>query len=132
MFEEILQLNTNFASIVRFASKKHAITLSQTLILFHISRQGISMSRLAQQLGLDPSTMTRNVEKLEKRNLLYRERSIDDTRMIYVYKSSQGFKISTDIESQVEHILIKSAKDGLNVQNAIQTMNWNLEKAKLL
>ena len=132
MFEEILHLNTNFASIVRFASKKYAITLSQAIILFYIYRQGTSMSRLAQRLGLDPSTMTRNIEKLEKRNLLYRERSTEDTRMIYVYKSAEGLKISEDIESEVGQMLIKSAKDSLSIQNAIQKMNWNLEKSKLL
>ena len=132
MFEEILHLNTNFASIVRLASKKYAITLPQAFILFYVYKQGTSMSRLAQRLGLDPSTMTRNIEKLEKRNLLYRERSTEDTRMIYVYKSAEGLKISEDIEFEVEQMLVKSAKDGLSIQNAIQKMNWNLEKSKLL
>tara|TARA_B100001750_G_C15413027_1_gene548773 strand:+ start:443 stop:844 length:402 start_codon:yes stop_codon:yes gene_type:complete len=132
MFEEILHLNTNFTSIVRFASKKHAITLPQALILFYISQQGTSMSELAQYLGLDPSTITRNIEKLEKRNILYRERSTKDTRMIYVYKSAEGLKISNNIEQEAENILIQSAKDGVGVQNVIQKMNWNLEKSKSL
>ena len=132
MFEEILHLNTNFTSIVRFASKKYAITLPQALILFYISQQGTSMSDLAQYLGLDPSTVTRNIEKLEKRNLLYRERSTKDTRMIYVYKSAEGLKISNNIEQETESILIQSAKDGVDIQNVIQKMNWNLEKSKSL
>ena len=73
MFEEILNLNANFTSIVRKISKKYHITLPQALILFNISSRGTSMSELAHRLGLDPSTVTRNIEKLELRNFLYRE-----------------------------------------------------------
>ena len=77
----------------RKIAKKFDLTLPQTLILFNISINGTSMSDLAHLMGLDPSTITRNIEKLEIRNLLYRERSLNDTRMIYIYKSSCFFPI---------------------------------------
>ena len=52
--------------------------------------------------------------------------------MIYVYKSAEGLKISNNIEQETESILIQSAKDGVDIQNVIQKMNWNLEKSKSL
>ena len=84
MFEEILQLNTNFIFLVRKIAKKNSLTLPHALILLNVSISGSSMSALANLLGLDPSTATRNIEKLEIRNLLYREKSTNDTRKVYV------------------------------------------------
>ena len=131
MFEEILHLNTNFVSIVRGISKKYEITLSQALILLNISINGTSMSSLAYRLGLDPSTITRNIEKLEKRNLLYRERSTLDTRVINIYKSNEGVSISENIENDTEEIFNASIEDELDFKDSLQKINWNLEKNKL-
>ena len=92
-------------------AKKQALTLPQALILLNISISGSSMSVLANLLGLDPSTVTRNIEKLEVRNLLYREKSILDTRVINVYKSNEGNRISAMIEKEVAFILNNSSND---------------------
>ena len=128
MFEDMLNLNANFTSIVRKISKNKNITLQQALILSHISVSGSPMSILANRMGLDPSTITRNIEKLEFKNLLYRERSTSDTRMIYVYKSAEGGRIASEIEREVEIILKHSSHRTAELRDAIQTMNWNLEK----
>ena len=132
MFEEILNLNANFTSIVRKISKKYHITLPQALILFNISSRGTSMSGLAHRLGLDPSTVTRNIEKLELRNFLYREKSILDTRVINVYKSNEGNRISAMIEKEVAFILNNSSNDIPDIKDALQTMNWNMEKEEMV
>ena len=128
MFEELLNLNANFTSIVRKTSKKYNITLPQALILFHISIRGSSMSGLAARLGLDPSTITRNIEKLEFKNLLYRERATNDTRMIYVYKSAEGTRISSELEKKIETMFKRSIDGVPELRDILQTMNWNLEK----
>ena len=132
MFEEILNLNANFTSIVRKISRKYHITLPQALILFNISSRGTSMSGLAYRLGLDPSTVTRNIEKLELRNFLYREKSILDTRVINVYKSNEGNRISAMIEKEVAFILNNSSNDIPDIKDALQTMNWNMEKEEMV
>tara|TARA_B100000902_G_C27288953_1_gene906049 strand:+ start:796 stop:1191 length:396 start_codon:yes stop_codon:yes gene_type:complete len=131
MFEEILNLNTNFNTIVRKISKKYHITLSQSLILFNIPMNGTPMSKLAVRLGLDPSTVTRNIEKLEKRNLLYREKSTLDTRVINVYKSSEGNEIINDIETIVNSILIQSSENTAELKDEMQILNWNIEKEQI-
>ena len=131
MFEEILQLNTNFIFLVRKIAKKNSLTLPQTLILLNISINGSSMSTLANLLGLDPSTVTRNIEKLEIRNLLYREKSTNDTRMVYVYRSGQGKKISKNIEEDLESQLVDAIGSEINIIESIQKINWSLEKNKL-
>jgi len=131
MFEEILQLNTNFIFLVRRIAKNHSLTLPQALILLNISISGSSMSKLANLLGLDPSTVTRNIEKLENRNILYREKSTQDTRVIYVYKSNQGKIIVNNIEKEMELILNHRLDSRVDIKNSIQKINWSLEKNKL-
>ena len=131
MFEEVLQLNTNFIFLVRRMAKKQALTLPQALILLNISISGSSMSVLANLLGLDPSTVTRNIEKLEMRNLLYREKSTKDTRKVYVYMSSQGKKISKNIENDLEIHFINAIGSKIDIIESIQKINWSLEKNKL-
>ena len=131
MFEEILQLNTNFIFLVRKIAKKNSLTLPQALILLNVSISGSSMSTLANLLGLDPSTVTRNIEKLETRNLLYREKSTNDTRKVYVYMSVQGKEISKKIEQDLEFQLVNAIGSKIDVAEIIQKINWSLEKNKL-
>ena len=131
MFEEILQLNTNFIFLVRNMAKKQSLTLPQSLILLNISISGSSMSSLANVLGLDPSTVTRNIEKLENRNLLYREKSTNDTRVIYVFKSTQGKIITKKIEDDMETLLTDAIGLKVDIRESLQKINWSLEKNKL-
>tara|TARA_B100001029_G_scaffold179337_1_gene188481 strand:+ start:413 stop:814 length:402 start_codon:yes stop_codon:yes gene_type:complete len=131
MFEEILQLNTNFIFLVRKIAKKNSLTLPQALILLNVSISGSSMSTLANLLGLDPSTVTRNIEKLETRNLLYREKSTNDTRKVYVYMSIQGKEISKKIEQDLEFQLVSAIGSKIDIAEIIQKINWSLEKNKL-
>ena len=131
MFEEILQLNTNFIFLVRKIAKKNSLTLPQALILLNVSISGSSMSTLANLLGLDPSTVTRNIEKLEIRNLLYREKSTSDTRKVYVYMSGRGKEISKKIEEDLEFQLVDAIGSKIDIAETIQKINWSLEKNKL-
>ena len=131
MFEEILQLNTNFIFLVRKIAKKNSLTLPQALILLNVSISGSSMSTLANLLGLDPSTVTRNIEKLEVRNLLYREKSTSDTRKVYVYMSGRGKEISKKIEEDLEFQLVDAIGSKIDITETIQKINWSLEKNKL-
>lgn len=131
MFEEILQLNTNFIFLVRKIAKKNSLTLPQALILLNVSISGSSMSTLANLLGLDPSTVTRNIEKLEVRNLLYREKSTSDTRKVYVYMSGRGKEISKKIEEDLEFQLVDAIGSKIDIAETIQKINWSLEKNKL-
>ena len=131
MFEEILQLNTNFIFLVRKIAKKNSLTLPQALILLNVSISGSSMSTLANLLGLDPSTVTRNIEKLEIRNLLYREKSTSDTRKVYVYMSGRGKEIAKKIEQDLELQLVDAIGSKIDIAETIQKINWSLEKNKL-
>ena len=61
------------------------LTYSQTLAIISIPDDGIEMSELAWTLGLDNSTVTRLVIRLEKKNWVERKQSLRDQRAIEVF-----------------------------------------------
>ena len=130
MFEELLDLTSTFTSIFRKIAKNKKISLSQAFILLLIDSQGSSMSRLAYQIGLDNSTMTRNIEKLEKRHFVYRERSTNDTRKVLVFKSPKGVDLSNKLENQMSSLLGSPMKNKIDIENKLNKITWHLMKIK--
>ena len=66
------------------------LTYSQTLAIISIPDDGIEMSDLAWTLGLDNSTVTRLVIRLEKKNWVERKQSLRDQRAIEVFLTDKG------------------------------------------
>ena len=130
MFEELLDLTSTFTSIFRKIAKNKKISLSQAFILLLIDSQGSSMSRLAYQIGLDNSTMTRNIEKLEKRHFVYRERSTADTRKVLVFKSPKGVDLGNKLENQMSLLLGSPMKNKIDIENKLNKLTWYLMKVK--
>ena len=80
------------------------MTYSQVLAIISIPVDGIEMSELARKLGLDNSTVTRLIVRLEIKGWVYREKSRRDKRAIIVVLNNKGLKIQQDIEKKIESI----------------------------
>ena len=63
--ELLCDITTHYNAFVRSAASQLNLTASQAFHLISIPHDGIPMSKLAHKLGLDPSTLTRNIKKLE-------------------------------------------------------------------
>ena len=128
MYEELIDLTSNFLVILRNIAKKHSITSSQSFIILTIDIQGTSMTILSSKLGLDASTMTRNIEKLEKKHLVYRERLTSDARIINVYLTGAGKKLNKLLKKDFEDILNKGVSDKKETVGKLHGLIWDLEK----
>jgi len=128
MYEELIDLTSNFLVIFRNVTKKHSITLSQGFIILNIDIQGSSMTALSSKLGLDASTMTRNIEKLEKKQLVYRQRLTSDARIINVYLTVSGKKLNEIIRYNLQEILNEGVLDKKEITNKLHGLIWDLEK----
>ena len=73
------------------------MTYSQVLAIISIPNHGIEMSELARKLGLDNSTVTRLIVRLEKKDWVGREKSKRDKRAIKVFLKTKGLVIQQDI-----------------------------------
>ena len=112
------------------------MTYSQVLAIISIPNDGIEMSKLAQKLGLDNSTITRLIVRLEKKGWVCREQSRIDKRGIKVFLKTKGLTIQQDIEKKIESIgeKIKMEIDDEKRESILEhlyTFQWGLRKTFL-
>ena len=112
------------------------ITYSQVLAIISIPNDGVEMSELARKLGLDNSTVTRLIVRLEKKDWVSREKSKRDKRAIKVFLKTKGLVIQQDIEKKIESIgeKIKMEIDDERRESILEhlyTFQWGLRKTFL-
>ena len=101
--ELLVGLTTHYNALIRSAASQLHLTASQAFHLISIPHDGIPMFKLAHKLGLDASTLTRNIQKLENLGLVKRKHDSYDKRVQKAVLTKQGVKITEEIEE----ILIK-------------------------
>ncbi len=112
------------------------MTYSQILAIISLSDDGIEMSELARRLGLDNSTVTRLVFRLEKKGWVGRKQSKRDKRTIKVFLNTKGLVIQQEIEKKIESIgeKIKIEIDDEKRESILEylyTFQWGLRKTLL-
>ena len=91
--EHLSDISLNYFALLRKLSSKFDLTLSQALLLLYVPFDGITISDLSDKLGIDISTMTRNIQRIEKQGLIERRKNLSDKRSIKLNLSSRGKKI---------------------------------------
>ncbi len=91
------QLRLLIATLVRrFSLSERAgvsccgVTVAQAATLEALAQEPMRLGPLAQRLGISPSTLTRNLERLEKDGLVAREPDPRDARASRVRRTSAG------------------------------------------
>ena len=90
MPELLTDLTTHYNALIRNAASKLSLTAPQAFHLLSIPHDGIPMSQLAHKLGLDTSTLTRNIQKLEKMGLIKRNQDSYDKRIQKAVLTEKG------------------------------------------
>ena len=112
------------------------LSYSQVLAIIIIPDNGIEMSELAWALGLENSTVTRLVARLEQNNYVIRKKSEVDKRSINVYLNQKGNLLQTDIERKIDKIgnqvFLKNnqVEKELFLEN-LSMFQWSLKKTFL-
>ena len=100
------ELLTDVASgtnaIIRTVAAKFNLTAPQAYHLFSIPFDGIPISTLAKKLGLDTSTLTRNVQKLEGLGFVKRQADNYDKRIHRVVITKAGSSLVKSMENLLE------------------------------
>ena len=129
--EYLSDISLNYFALIRKLSSKFELTLSQTLVLLYIPFDGITISDLSDKLGVDISTMTRNIQRIEKKGLIIRMVNENDRRSIKIQLSNRGRTVSESLTQQIsinmENILKKYNFDEVQkIQNALESLGWKL------
>ena len=115
--------------IVRQIASQNKLSLSQYFTLTNISASGVSMSELSTTLGVDNSTLTRNINVLINRDLVIKNKSVHDRRGYTISLSTTGERVMDKLEKQMESTLnefiadIDPASNQLLI-DVIESLNW--------
>ena len=131
VIENLSELSLQYFALVRQLSSKFELTLSQTLILLSIPFDGVTISNLSEKLGIDISTMTRNIQRIEKKNLVKRLPNPNDKRSIKLFLSQRGLtltnSINFEISASLEQILDKyDLKISNQIKNNLEHLSWDI------
>ncbi|MBT8361084.1 MAG: MarR family transcriptional regulator [Desulfobacterales bacterium] len=87
------------------------------------SAPGIKVSQLAKVLSIHPSTCSNMLDKIEDRELIYRNRSKTDQRTVHLYPTQKGTKLLSHAPSPPQ------GKLSSTLQKLSQPQLANLEKS---
>ena len=127
--EHFTSLNIKLTSIFRFIARHYDLSYSQYCILMKIGVDGASMSELAKNLGLDKSTLTRNINILINRGVVYKTQSQSDLRMYIVQLTSDGNLIKQNLYQDLDKFTsdLLSSLD-YDMQNEISLLDKLIHK----
>ena len=130
--ELLANLATHYNAIFRQYSSRLSLTAPQAFHLLSIPVDGISMSGFANKLGLDTSTLTRNIQKLEKLGLVRRKQNRNDKRILTVYLTDRGREKVEGIEDSLldlNFLMMKHVDldDQENIAEMLEKLVWALD-----
>ena len=128
MFEELIDLTTSFLVGFRNIVKRHSLTSSQGFIIMAVDIGGTPMTSLSKKMGLDASTMTRNIEKLEKKQLVFRQRLSSDARIVNVHITELGKRTHKILSKELGIYFGKKITNRSEISNKLHGLIWDLEK----
>ena len=133
--EQIHELSLETSSILREIGNSLGLTLSQVQLLLSVPFTSISMTDLSKTLGIDNSTLTRNLNKLEKNDFVQRNKDDYDGRIYNVTLSKKGLEQKDKIESQLNDFSYKllsalSHEDRQTVFESLEKLSWAFTKTK--
>jgi MarR family transcriptional regulator, organic hydroperoxide resistance regulator len=131
IIEHLSDISLNYFALLRKLSSKFDLTLSQALLLLYVPFDGVTISDLSDKLGIDISTMTRNIQRIEKQGLISRKKNLNDKRSIKLSLSNRGKKIinllNHDISNNLTPILKKYDFDKIEqIQSSLESLGWDL------
>ena len=112
------------------------LSYSQALAILVIPDDGIEMSELAWVMGLENSTVTRLIGRLETNGFIKRKKSEIDKRSIIVFLKNKGLILQKNIEKKSDKIgqeifLNDTESQKETILENLSLFQWTLKKTFL-
>ena len=136
-FGELLkQFLIDLQSLFRYHTKNLHITLPQIVLISSISPDGIDMTSLAHQIGVDNSTLTRLIDVLIEKGVVIKKKNPSDGRSVIVYLTKKGEKMRSQIESEIDKFgldLFRKVpiEDQEELKEILSNFHWIVSKYRL-
>ena len=132
IINHLSNLANHYNALLRLTASCFNLTASQAYTIQNIPYSGISMSQLSKRLGLDNSTLTRNIQKLEGQGLINRTKNLKDQRVYIVQLTKNGTKIINEIDIRLNEINMSLLKN-INVasqeslSDLLEQLSWSID-----
>ena len=133
-FGELLKaLLLDLQSLFRFQVSNPDLTLPQILLLSSISDEGVDMSSLSKQMGVDNSTMTRLIDVLIRNGWAIKYKNKKDGRVAMVEITKKGEVLQEEIDKNIDKFGFEiynsiSLEDREEVMEILTEFHWVLSK----
>ena len=122
----------NYLKSIKKIASSLSLTQSQILCIKSIPFDGISQVNLSKKLALDLSTLSRNLEKLQKDKIINKAKSNYDNRSSIITLTQKGKTIYKEIinvmQSEINNILLKINIDDIDyLTEVLNKINWEIE-----
>ena len=99
----LLQLRMQLRQSLVMLLKRHDLTMETWLIMVCLSKEkeGMTMSALAKTQGMQMPGVSKNVDKLDKRALVYRLQDPKDHRRVIIMLSDTGRELLAGIDKSL-------------------------------
>ena len=130
--ELLTDLTTHYNALIRYYASRLSLTAPQAFHLLAVSTDGISMSGLSHKLGLDNSTLTRNIQKLETLELVLRKQDNFDKRVFRVHLTKKGRVMVEQFENLLRDLNYSMLKhidldDQENISEMLEKLVWAMD-----
>lgn len=71
-------------------------------LLYLNSKDGVTQETLVTFYGMDKAAVTRSIQSLEEKELVYREKSKDDLRCNHIYLTDKSRKLMPELRQRVD------------------------------
>ena len=131
--ELIIDSHIKVLNPIKLIAKKYNISISQLFCIYSIPYDGISQKELADNLSLDISTLSRNLNNLISKKLIIKKKSTFDIRTNIIFLTPLGEQVNTsiinDINSYFSDINLLYDENVIELLiNSLSQLNWFLIK----
>ena len=132
-FDSSLRSTWNLVSkMYNKEASKFDSTMATGFALLSIDSEGTPSTTLGPKMGMEPTSLSRLLNTMEERNMIYRSQNPDDGRSIFIHLTAFGKEKRDDSKAVVLHFN-KVVEESLNPEkiNAFyEVMNCIKEHAK--
>ncbi len=90
----------NIARMYNMEAQKYNLNISVLFVLLHIKDDGIQVSDLADEIGMEASSITRMLNNMEEKGWIVRKRlDAADRRKVVIYLTDDG-KVAREVAKQ--------------------------------
>ncbi|HVH44373.1 MAG TPA: MarR family transcriptional regulator [Labilithrix sp.] len=115
VLEAIIYLYTESRRLTKELARRADLTGPQLTVVKMLEQIGdLSLSELSERIRAQNSTVTGIIDRMERENLVTRERSKEDRRVVYIRLTAKGRRLAEEIPIEPWEIF-RSALESLSV-----------------